>query len=459
MNKHHESTGRAGEQQITLRGPAELADALPYLMGFYPNDSVVMVALHGGQGRFGGRLRLGIPQSPGEWGPVADQLADCLVSGSERREGRPDAIVIFLCQDSPDGSGGRMAMERLRPFAQRLRTACGALDVPVLEALCISDGRYWSYCCPDTRCCPDQGNPLAMPGTTVMAAAAAYAGVHVRGTLRDMEARLQPWRTPAAVTAQGEALDRAAPALIPRLLDERARGEVAAETLRLARTLMDRIEETQPAPPPLADAGDDQLIGSDEAAAVILGLQDRETRDRAAAWMEGAEAQAALRLWRTLARRCVGPYGEHAAAPLTLAGWVSWSTGDEPGARVALALALRADPGYTFAQLLHRACNEGLDPEALRRCLREAADEGTSPDVRAVEAVMDPATDRGATPLRVRRVRPLPDGGRWRGRAHRRPGAERVKASPGAPRPWASAAGRRSREARRYGRRGSRARR
>ncbi len=109
MNKHHESTGRAGEQQITLRGPAELADALPYLMGFYPNDSVVMVALHGGQGRFGGRLRLGIPQSPGEWGPVADQLADCLVSESERREGRPDAIVIFLCQDSPDGSGGRLA--------------------------------------------------------------------------------------------------------------------------------------------------------------------------------------------------------------------------------------------------------------------------------------------------------------------------------------------------------------
>ncbi|MFJ4708547.1 DUF4192 domain-containing protein [Streptomyces anulatus] len=459
MNKHHESTGRAGEQQITLRGPAELADALPYLMGFYPNDSVVMVALHGGQGRFGGRLRLGIPQAPGEWGPVADQLADCLVSGSERREGRPDAIVIFLCQDSPDGSGGRMAMERLRPFAQRLRTACGALDVPVLEALCISDGRYWSYCCPDTRCCPDQGNPLAMPGTTVMAAAAAYAGVHVRGTLRDMEARLQPWRTPAAVTAQGEALDRAAPALIPRLLDERARGEVAAETLRLARTLMDRIEETQPAPPPLADAGDDQLIGSDEAAAVILGLQDRETRDKAAAWMEGAEAQAALRLWRTLARRCVGPYGEHAAAPLTLAGWVSWSTGDEPGARVALALALRADPGYTFAQLLHRACNEGLDPEALRRCLREAADEGTSPDVRGGETVMDPTADRGATSLRVRRVRPLPDGGRRRGRAHRRPGSERVKASPGSPRPWASAAGRRSREARRYGRRGSRARR
>ncbi|MFJ9324663.1 DUF4192 domain-containing protein [Streptomyces globisporus] len=462
MNKRHESTGPAGEQQITLRGPADLADALPYLMGFYPNDSVVMVALHGGQGRFGGRLRLGIPQAPGEWGPVADQLAECLVSGSERREGRPDAIVIFLCQDSPDGSSGRLTMERLRPFAQRLRTACGALDVPVLEALCISDGRYWSYCCPDPRCCPDQGNPLAMPGTTVMAAAATYAGVHVRGTLRDMESRLQPWRTPSAVRAQEKALDTAGPVLLPKLLDERARREVATETLGLARRLMDRIEEAQPAPPALSDAGDDQLIGSDEAAAVILGLQDRDTRDRAAAWMEGPEAQSALRLWRTLARRCVGPYGEHAAAPLTLAGWVSWSTGDEPGARVALSLALRADPDYTFAQLLHRACNEGLDPEALRRCLREAADadeQQPGADAEAGEAVAGSASDRSATPLRVRKIRPLPQGGRRRARALRPPGAERHKASPGPTRPRVPAAGRRTHEARRYGRRGSRARR
>ncbi|WP_456293685.1 DUF4192 domain-containing protein [Streptomyces bacillaris] len=374
MNKHQESTGPADGRQITLRGPAELADALPYLMGFHPDDSVVMVALHGDRGRFGGRLRLGIPGAPGEWGPVAAQLAESLITGSERREGRPDAILIFLCQDSPDGASGRVTMERLRPLAQSLRTACGALDVPVLEALCISDGHYWSYCCPDVRCCPPEGKPLAMPGTTVMAAAAAYAGIQVRGTLRDMEARLTPWQTPETAAAQLRALDRAAPSLVARILNHRAKAQVAEETLTLARTLMGRLGGMRPAPEAVSDVGDDQAIGDEEAAAVILGLQDRETRDKAAAWMEGPDGHHALRLWRTLARRCVGPYGEHAAAPLTLAGWVSWSTGDEPGARVALTMALRADPHYTFAQLLHRACNEGLDPETLRRCLRGEAE-------------------------------------------------------------------------------------
>jgi hypothetical protein len=158
--------------------------------------------------------------------------------------------------------------------------------------------------------------------------------------------------------------------MVSRILDPDGRSEVAGETLGLARELMERLGRAPAAVPTDADTHDDRLIGTDEAAAVILGLQDRETRDRAAEWMEGREAETALRLWRALARRCVGPYVEHSAAPLALAGWVSWSTGDEPGARVALGLALRAEPNYTFAQLLHQACNEGLDPETLRRCLR-----------------------------------------------------------------------------------------
>ncbi|MGW0854506.1 DUF4192 domain-containing protein [Streptomyces sp. NPDC002690] len=371
MNKHHESTGPADTQQVTLRGPADLADALPYLLGFHPTDSVVLVALHGGRGRFGGRLRHGIPQSEAEWGSVAVQLADCLISGSERRGDRPDAIVLFLCQDPGPGEAAHEVKERMRPFAQLLRTACGSLDVPVLEALCISNGRYWSYCCPDGRCCPEEGNPLALPGTTVMAAAAAYAGIQVKGSLRELEQRLTPW-SGALAPDQLRALDEVGAAMVARILDTHGRSQVAKETLNLARGLLERVGKTPvPSAAGAADCCDDGLISHDEAAAVILGLQDRETRDRAARWMEGPEAHAALRLWRALARRCVGPYVEHAAAPLALAAWVSWSTGDEPGARVALSLALRADPDYAFAQLLHQACNEGVDPEKLRRCLRE----------------------------------------------------------------------------------------
>ncbi|WP_405868753.1 DUF4192 domain-containing protein [Streptomyces sp. NBC_00005] len=373
----YESHG--ADHQVTLRTPAELADALPYLLGYRPEDSIVLVALHDrdGRGRFGGRARLGIPASLDDWASVSQQLAHGLVTGSERRGARPEQMVAYLCQEPAKGESGRQVMERLRPLAQKLRVECGHLDVPVIEALCISDGRFWSYCCGNEACCPPEGLPMGLPGTSVLAAAATYAGLQVRGTLRELRARLLPWETAAALE-QESALDAASMAMVPRILDDASRAGVAEETLELAARIMHRLADAPPLSGALvADLRDDELLGHDEAATLILGLQDRATRDRAAEWMEGEKAASALRLWRALARRCVGPYGEHAAAPLTLAGWVAWSTGDDLEAREALAMALGADPGYLFARLLHQACNEGLDPESIRRCLRaERQDRG-----------------------------------------------------------------------------------
>lgn len=87
MTNHSETTGsfenhengdidptaydrHGAEHQVTLRTPAELADALPYLLGYRPEDSIVLVALHDkdGRGRFGGRARLGIPMRRGRLG-------------------------------------------------------------------------------------------------------------------------------------------------------------------------------------------------------------------------------------------------------------------------------------------------------------------------------------------------------------------------------------------------------
>ncbi|PZG96414.1 DUF4192 domain-containing protein [Streptomyces sp. NTH33] len=383
MTNHSETTGPSEngdiaydgpgpEHQVTLRTPAELADALPYLLGYRPEDSIVLVALHdrGGRGRFGGRARLGIPPSSDDWPSAARQLAHGLITGSERRGAKPEQMVAFVCQEPAAGETGRQVMRRLEPLARKLRTECGRLDVPVIEALCISGGRFWSYCCPTESCCPEDGLPMGLPGTSVLAAAATYAGIQVRGSLKELRARLLPWETSAALE-QEIALDAAGMSLVPRILDEADRAAVAEETLELAGRVMRRFAEAPSVPDTVpADLRDDRLLEHEEAASLILGLQDRTTRDRAAEWMEGDEAGPALRLWRALARRCVGPYGEHAAAPLTLAGWVAWSAGDELEAREALAMALGADPDYLFARLLHQACNEGLDPESVRRCLR-----------------------------------------------------------------------------------------
>ncbi|MFE1027858.1 DUF4192 domain-containing protein [Streptomyces sp. NPDC058818] len=430
--------GPGDEHQVTLRTPAELADALPYLLGYRPEDSIVLVALRDrdGRGRFGGRARLGIPANADDWTGAAGQLVHGLVTGSERRGVRPEQMVAYLCQEPARGETGREVMERLRPLAQKLRVECGALDVPVVEALCISAGRFWSYCCDEEACCPAEGVPMGMPGTSVLAAAATYAGIQVRGSLSELRARLLP-RENAAALEQEAALDAAAVTVVSRIFDDAGRSEVAEETLDLALRVIRRLTDAPPVSGvPAEDLRDDQLLAHDEAAALILGLQDRTTRDRAAEWMEGDEAGPALRLWRALARRCVRSYGEHAAAPLTLAGWVAWSVGDELEAREALAMALGADPDYLFARLLHQACNEGLDPESVRRCLRaerggrgggggDAAGGGERADGPAQRRPAEPSSAPQASPGRRRRTRSVipADGTRRRARAQgREPG-------------------------------------
>ncbi|OKH93301.1 DUF4192 domain-containing protein [Streptomyces uncialis] len=383
---------------IKVRSASELADALPYILGYRPEDCVVLLGLRqrDGYGRFGGRVRLGIPARAEDWPAVARQLARSLIIGGEHRGDRSDAIVVFVCKEPTEGETGRRVRDRLQLFVQLLRTSCGDFGVPVVEALCISDGRFWSYCCPG-GCCPPEGTSMGLPGSSALAAAATYAGLQVRGSLKEFQARLRP--KDGAAPEQEAALDAARRTLRPRIDDETSRPAVTTATLDLARRAMVRLADRPTTPGRMdMDDQDDALLTHDEAAALIVGLQDRETRDEAAEWMEGTDAELALRLWRALARRCVGPYGDHAAALLTLAGWAAWSTGDSLEAREALAMALAADPDYLFAWLLHTACNEGLGAEAIRECIRRgrAEREAAAEERAAAAAAGAGAEDRGS---------------------------------------------------------------
>ncbi|MFB4193411.1 DUF4192 domain-containing protein [Streptomyces carpaticus] len=378
------------DADVVLRDPGDLADALPYLLGYHPEDCIVIAGLYGPRSRVVGRIRATLPADPAEWPAHAEALASALATDDEPGPEELTGAVVYLCPDADAPGTGREGMERLRPLAQLLRVACGAREIPVCEALYLAERRFWSYLCVRSGCCDADGTPVPEAGTTPLAAASAVSGIRVQGTQRALERRIRPLRGPA-VARQVRELDAAAGALMPRLLGPEAES-VRQETLELARRLLSRLRRAPhraavPAqrsgeghhgeraervdPVEAADERDDALITSDEAARMILGLQDLPLRDTLAAWMEGPDAAPALRLWRALARRCVGAYEGHAAPPLTLAGWVAWCTGDAVGARIALMRALETDSEYLFAALLHQAMNDGMDPEPLRRCMRQ----------------------------------------------------------------------------------------
>ncbi|MEU0722910.1 DUF4192 domain-containing protein [Streptomyces sp. NPDC006140] len=109
------------------------------------------------------------------------------------------------------------------------------------------------------------------------------------------------------------------------------------------------------------------------AARIILGLQDRETRDAALSTGEENDLPYERKLWGYLARHCVPPHTDKAPPLLILLGWVAWRQGDTVTACHALTDALDIHPGYTLAELLLDGIRTGVDPALLLATFRDEA--------------------------------------------------------------------------------------
>ncbi|MFF2079599.1 DUF4192 domain-containing protein [Kitasatospora sp. NPDC058162] len=346
MNNEHVilSLGPASEQRpVVMRGPADMAELLPYLLGFYPDDSIVAVGLQGPDLQQGGVIRADLPASPADWPAAADETAALLVALSERHGGRPLEVLLYLCQD-PAGAHAPPPAEELRPLADQLRAAFGRRGVVVKESLCVSDGRWWSFLCRREGCCDPAGNPVRRgPDPGPAAAAATVAGLVPRGSRKAIVAGLAPVGPPEDA-AQREALARAEPLA----------GSVSREQgLELLEQAFAEF------------AAGARELDEERTARLLFALRDRLTRDRGVEFVRPDELAPAERLWRFLARRAVPPYEGCAVAPLTLLAWASWVAGDMATARVVLGHVLRLSPGYLLAELLYESMNDGMTPEAL----------------------------------------------------------------------------------------------
>ncbi|MFF9646860.1 DUF4192 domain-containing protein [Kitasatospora aureofaciens] len=421
MNNEHVilSLGPASEQRpVVMRGPADMAELLPYFLGFYPDDSIVAVGLQGPDLHQGGVIRADLPVSPAEWPAAAEETAALLVALSERHGGRPLQVLLYLCQD-PVTAHAPPPVERLRPLADDLRAAFGRRGVAVKESLCVSDDRWWSFLCRREGCCDPAGYPVRRgPDPGPAAAAATVAGLVPRGSRKAIVGALAPLGPPEDAP-QRESL-------------------VRAESLAAGVSREQGIELLEQAFAEFA-AGAREL-DEERTARLLFALRDRLIRDRGVEYVRPAELAPAERLWRFLARRAVPPYEVCAVAPLTLLAWASWVAGDTATARVVLAHVLRLAPDYLLAELLYESMNDGMTPGAL---LAAVEAQRRRREERAATAQPGPEPDPG--PATGREPGPQgpghpPGGGRRRRRGGRRKGgstavvpAERGSGSPGAP--------------------------
>ncbi|MBH0775137.1 DUF4192 domain-containing protein [Nocardia sp. NEAU-351] len=114
----------------------------------------------------------------------------------------------------------------------------------------------------------------------------------------------------------------------------------------------------------VANAESGAELGDTEIARLVVGLRDQVVRDSLFALAIGEHAAAAEDVWLTMVRASSGSDRADAAVLLAYSAYVR---GDGPFAGIALDTALTAEPVHSLAQLLETALRNGLRPESLRR--------------------------------------------------------------------------------------------
>jgi hypothetical protein len=185
---------------VVLRSPAEFAAAIPALLGFSPQDSLVAVFL--GEGQVIVTMRVDLPEDLEDFTEHATGVA-CRVGA--------DAVVLAVC--CPRGVGDL-------PLHGGVEALIGALEddgVAVKDALLIDSGRYWSYGC-QSPCCPPEGVPI--PEDHALEAERVGAGMPAVAGSRD--AVIERYR-PRPESAPGPVAMATAEAILRVPLAERAR--------------------------------------------------------------------------------------------------------------------------------------------------------------------------------------------------------------------------------------------
>lgn len=324
MTQHHDF-------RANLTGPGALIGALPAVLGFIPEKSLVLASIE--RGELGAVLRVDLSER------VIDDI-DRLVEVVSNA--RPEAVVAVVVD--ADGAGCSSCAADYRDLVGALAAALAEVGIVLADAHVVDViGRGGRWFCADG--CGAHGL-IDDPQVSPLAAAAVLEGRRLYANREEL----------TALIAVDDPRHSAALAQLIAQLD--ATGGVRAD---------DPGERTRRAVASVIEAAGRVAAGAvlvdAELAELGCALTDIDTRDILYALAVGMSAGDAESLWAVLARTLPGRARVEA---LVLLAFSAYARGDGPLAGIALEAAIGCDPTHRMATMLDTALHAGMRPERIR---------------------------------------------------------------------------------------------
>lgn len=318
---------------FTLSRPGALIAALPAVLGFVPENSLILVSLSDGQ--LGAVMRA----------DLSDDLADRLGHLAEvAAAARPESVIAVIV--AADGAHCPSCNEEYRQLCATLAEELGRYDIELWAAHVvdrIAPGGRW-HC---AEGCGRSG-PVDDPSASPLAAAAVLDGRRLYPRRADLQAVI-------AVDDPGRSAELAG------VLERQAVARGLAHRADPIGCCRRDVENAMAAASRLAGG---QSPSDAELADLGCALSDVRVRDTLYALAVGETAGEAESLWALLARTLPGPWRVEA---LVLLAFSAYARGDGPLAGVSLEAALRCDPEHRMAGMLDTALMSGMGPEQIRQ--------------------------------------------------------------------------------------------
>jgi hypothetical protein len=325
----------------TLTSPHDLLAAIPFLIGYHPTDSLVLVSLK--DESIGMAMRVDYPSNINEASTyeAIEGLVHHLV-----REGADAALVVAYVPDTrTDGE----------EILGQIATVLFRSNIEIRESLLIYHGRWRSLLCTDGQCCPPQGRALPEISTSRVAAEQVAAGRPMPFTdSASLADSISPLPLASDRTFGQNVADSAIDPECISLHDLQREGAVAVIDLA-SRFIAGSLGQNIAA---------DQLL----SAKVIGGLRDIQVRDFALGSHDENTIDIYWAMWLYLLR--IAPAGFVAPVACLLAA-VSYERGDGALAHRCLDRGIADDPGYSLAALLRRVFSAGWPPESFSQMRKD----------------------------------------------------------------------------------------